>query len=278
MSELKLRPPEVISCVARLRRMCDYRGLSDDEDHIFCVLDTGGERVCVSADCAVGWIDLRICVYASIFGAQQKTVEIFVAGVGGGIGIRNEFASDRACGAVGIYLYGGWNCDGDDARIFTGEGFSGGREGLLFDYGGNGDLRRQRDCGRGSDYECGGRRYCGFDGDDFCAEFDCAICVSGDWRRAALEPVTIRFVGGAGDTRYKFGGGSGGEVRRGSAGNWDDGETSSSAVDCAGGAGNGVLCEKQGADSVAVVHIVFLSGGSGEYVFAGARAGVCRAQ
>jgi hypothetical protein len=44
-------------------------GLGDGENNIFCVLDIGGERIRFAADCAVGWINLRIFFYAPVFGA-----------------------------------------------------------------------------------------------------------------------------------------------------------------------------------------------------------------
>jgi len=73
-------------------------------------------------------------------------------------------------------------------------------------------------------------------------------------------------VGGVGDSRYEFRGGSGGEIRGDRARGGHDGEVGASVVDCAGGAGdcNGPSCES--AHTMAVVYRTLCAGGGVQHV------------
>src|ERR1700729_2658826 len=68
----------------------------------------------------------------------------------------------------------------------------------------------------------------------------------------------VRTVGGAGDSRYKLCSRSRREVWCDRAGNWNDGQAGSGALDCAVDGSDSDAEEEQGEGAVAMVHPLFL--------------------
>ena len=131
---------------------------------------------------------------------------------------------------------------------------------------GHRNLRRQCDCGRGSNRRRNRRRDVGFAGHDFPAQLHRAADLPGHWPDAEAFAKPVRTVGGAGDPRHQLRGGSLGEIRRGGAGRGNDREAGARAVDCARVGRNGGGQRQQDAHSMAVVHPVLLPGGGGEHL------------
>ena len=84
-----------------------------------------------------------------------------------------------------------------------------------------------------------------------------------------LTPIAIWIVGGAGHSRHQFGGGRGGQVWSRGPGHCDHGETGARFVDCSALGGHGGGARRQGQDSVAVVHWLFLPRGGVQHVSSG---------
>ena len=139
-------------------------------------------------------------IHASVADGIAHGDEISAAGVGGGTGIRDESARSIARGTQRVCLYGFKHCVRIDGGIAGGANAGGEQDSFDLDHGGDGDLRRERDCGGGADYSCGSGGDGGFVGDGIYFECDRAADFSTAGVAAAFVAATIWFVGGAGDT------------------------------------------------------------------------------